>query len=1221
MYQSKYYTCEEIDERLLKSYYDDAVSKGYPGTFDQFKLELASQDTVNMDILNNNAGYTSDEVVTKIAELYPPAPDRPITFIFFDKTYNRERRFKYKGQGPASDKKYYLDVSNYLFTLAELNGEEGAAPINELLHEIILMGFYGRAMVIDSIGKFNFYCGILFMFGDNMGHVINQVLVTNNFLSEDGTTILPGHNHTRTFQYERFLVYSGSWKDREDKDVSAGTYSKWYPSDYELKKEVYPIELTNYTSGGKELPRAFGSFTIDGYLAHYRSINHGDKVYLVFCGQHQGTSGIIGHKYIIFIEDSNQPGTYVFSNQATSTNAPEWVKRAFCEATATDTYTGLMSSDMFTKVRNTVPDACVTCNTSASTAAKTISLKGFTSLPAQGGGSIKVKFLYINTAENPTLNISGTGAKPLYFGNKLASASNTWEAASIVEVFYDGTNYRAESFQKDIKDINTTLSLKTEKVRIDIVPNGSSYQFKKGLEILIFSQLVNMLQVSHDLIEFVYDNRYYQCVQLDLFSTPKQILLVSPRFDKGITTHGFNVTSNDGVAISTVNSRYFKGEDLGNKVTEVEANKTSNDKYPSAKAVYDHVKPVKDLAGQNEELLGELESDVAENAKKISELDQNINGHDNSSFYVFSVNQNVADYDTKRAFILKRGKYKVVFNTDVVSNLSVLSLYNSAGSKIYSKNLLTTEIDLAEDSTTISIWYNASMTYQTGELRLDFIDAEKEGGFEGKISSVKDDIKSIKGYLSSRDNSCELTLHLKGNTSELQTNTKVEVSIPIGKYYVDCEDIDKITSDGLVRVYAFYKDGTEVLIGDLSSIKKDYWHIDPNTNILQFLEVEKEISAIGVYHSALSIPKDCDFTIKFVDSERTKSFEEKIDLLMKDQFKGYQNSMNIQQGEAVTTPLVHVVKNTMLNAEILGEIQDACVGYGYGSGTSKRGYNSQWLRILPTKVEMWVNVGSNGSADNGYEGSSNQKKIEWEHGLLLDGKTIVSISRNDKITITITTGKGDSFTLPSTVSWNGVGQPFVENNGASPLNASLSFMLGDLSKEIWIIGDSYCGLFNDARWPTQLTKKGYTNFLMNAVGGENAKEAYYDLLNLLSCGHSPKYILWAEGMNGETDSSETSASWYQKLWLMRVLRVMKEHEITPILMTIPSVKTLKHHAWSQYVRELGYRYVDVAEAVGSNYDGTWTEGLLSSDGLHPSEAGAKIICERVLRDFPEIAIE
>jgi hypothetical protein len=41
MYKSKYYTCEEIDERLIKGYYDDAVSNGYSDTFEQFKIELA----------------------------------------------------------------------------------------------------------------------------------------------------------------------------------------------------------------------------------------------------------------------------------------------------------------------------------------------------------------------------------------------------------------------------------------------------------------------------------------------------------------------------------------------------------------------------------------------------------------------------------------------------------------------------------------------------------------------------------------------------------------------------------------------------------------------------------------------------------------------------------------------------------------------------------------------------------------------------------------------------------------------------------------------------------------------------------------------------------------------------------------------------------------------------------------------------------------------------
>ena len=125
MYQSKYYTCEEIDERLLKGYYDDAVSNGYSGTFEQFKLELASQDIVNLNILNNNAGYTSAEAISKINELYPAlAQSHKLTFIFFDKTYSRERRFKYKGSDSYKRENFVYDA-NYIFTVGELNGDEG----------------------------------------------------------------------------------------------------------------------------------------------------------------------------------------------------------------------------------------------------------------------------------------------------------------------------------------------------------------------------------------------------------------------------------------------------------------------------------------------------------------------------------------------------------------------------------------------------------------------------------------------------------------------------------------------------------------------------------------------------------------------------------------------------------------------------------------------------------------------------------------------------------------------------------------------------------------------------------------------------------------------------------------------------------------------------------------------------------------------------------------
>ena len=40
MYNSKYYTCEQIDQRLLQGYYDDAVVAGYTGSKSQYLAEL-----------------------------------------------------------------------------------------------------------------------------------------------------------------------------------------------------------------------------------------------------------------------------------------------------------------------------------------------------------------------------------------------------------------------------------------------------------------------------------------------------------------------------------------------------------------------------------------------------------------------------------------------------------------------------------------------------------------------------------------------------------------------------------------------------------------------------------------------------------------------------------------------------------------------------------------------------------------------------------------------------------------------------------------------------------------------------------------------------------------------------------------------------------------------------------------------------------------------------
>lgn len=59
MYNSKYYTCEQIDQRLLQGYFDDIVAAGYTGTKAQYLAGLlkAINYSANPTISAENVVY------------------------------------------------------------------------------------------------------------------------------------------------------------------------------------------------------------------------------------------------------------------------------------------------------------------------------------------------------------------------------------------------------------------------------------------------------------------------------------------------------------------------------------------------------------------------------------------------------------------------------------------------------------------------------------------------------------------------------------------------------------------------------------------------------------------------------------------------------------------------------------------------------------------------------------------------------------------------------------------------------------------------------------------------------------------------------------------------------------------------------------------------------------------------------------------------------------
>lgn len=82
------------------------------------------------------------------------------------------------------------------------------------------------------------------------------------------------------------------------------------------------------------------------------------------------------------------------------------------------------------------------CSTGSGTAAKTVNFTDDQAFTLIQGTTIHVKFTYTNTAVNPTLNVKGTGAKPIHRvgGTPVdVSAINSWAAGEIVTFTYDTT--------------------------------------------------------------------------------------------------------------------------------------------------------------------------------------------------------------------------------------------------------------------------------------------------------------------------------------------------------------------------------------------------------------------------------------------------------------------------------------------------------------------------------------------------------------------------------------------------------------------------------------------------------------------------------------------------------------------------------------------------------------------------------------------------------------
>ena len=128
------------------------------------------------------------------------------------------------------------------------------------------------------------------------------------------------------------------------------------------------------------------------------------------------------------------------------------------------------------------------CQTAAATAAKVVDMTGFTLVT---GATIFVKFQYANSVASPTLNVNGTGAKPLYRYGTTAMNTNTgtngWPAGAVLALTYDGTGW-VEHYWNNNTYYYTSVYVDTAAATAAKVGQCSNFALQKGyLQVLLMN--------------------------------------------------------------------------------------------------------------------------------------------------------------------------------------------------------------------------------------------------------------------------------------------------------------------------------------------------------------------------------------------------------------------------------------------------------------------------------------------------------------------------------------------------------------------------------------------------------------------------------------------------------------------------------------------------------------------------------------------------------------
>ena len=309
----------------------------------------------------------------------------------------------------------------------------------------------------------------------------------------------------------------------------------------------------------------------------------------------------------------------------------------------------------------------------------------------------------------------------------------------------------------------------------------------------------------------------------------------------------------------------------------------------------------------------------------------------------------------------------------------------------------------------------------------------------------------------------------------------------------------------------------------------------------------------------------------------------------------------LADGEKLVLTELNVVKHnkSLIFSATVADLGDGLIRISHGENT----YAGNHLEITADKILV-------------YTTNSGTSVKEYSHGLDISGDLYVRLDApRSKVNITIIT---DSGTYRKTVAWSGCnGDISCSAQGTALQNVDLRWFAAGIESDFWFFGDSWFNTTSSARWTSYLMDDGYMDVLLAAYPGMRAPAGLTQFRELLTLD-TPKYAIWALGMNNGDRKGAVNESWLTST--EEFLRLCEQYGVTPILCTIPTTPKVDNRLKNAWIRESGYRYIDFDLAVVEDHiTGSWFDGMAASDLNHPTELGAKALYPQVFADFPELA--